>query len=807
MHSIIQDFRFAARMFLRRPGVSVVAAATLALGIGANVTAFTMIQSIFLRPLPYANPGRLAQVWESDNPGNNRDSVSPGHFLALQERSRTFEGVGALAQEIGGFVLTGNGRPERLSGLRVSADLLPILGASPSLGRGFEEADDQYGAPPVVILLHGFWKERFGSDPGLVGREVTLNGVTHTVVGVMGTDFSLPVPGIDLLTPLSFDAAQRYNYGPRYLALVGRLAPASTWDQAALELKAISKNLIEETGGENPDWSLVAVPLHQSLVERKRTALLTLFGVVSFVFLIACANVSSVFLAHSQSREREMAVRRALGAGTIRLVRQMVCEAVLISGVAGALGLLAAFWGTDFLRASQALSLPATFHLGLDRVVVAFAVLTTGIGALLVVALPAARLTRPGLASRLGAGGRTATSSTPKFQKALAIGELALTLIALTGAGLLVSSFLKLVAVETGFDSDRVLALEFSLAGNRYPDTPSRVRFYDALREQVGALPGVESAGVINFLPLRMQGATLDYLAEGQVLAPGQWQGAAYRLIGPGYLETMRTPLLQGRTFDAREIHANPLVAIVDESVARNCWPGESPIGKRLRWGDADPANTNPWLEVVGVVGSAKLYELTRQSPVIYVPYTQEHEQWAMPRSLVVRSRTDPTGLRKEIESALWSLDPDVPISDVAPMDEIVSGSLSDRRAQTVLVSSFGVLALALAVIGVYGVVSFGVGLRTREFGVRMALGADSTVIKRLVLKEGLVLLVAGFALGSLGSWGLSNFLESQLFGVKPGDAVTTIAVSLVVSATTLAACWIPARRATRVDPAEALRC
>ncbi len=805
MQSIIQDFRFAARMFVRRPALTLVAAATLALGIGANISAFTIIQSILLRPLPYTSPTRLAQLWESDRRDHSdRDSVSPGHYLGVRERSQVFSGVGALAEEIGGFVLTGVGAPERLTGLRVSANLLPLLGASPALGRGFESDDDD--AEQVVILLNGFWKERFGGDPGVIGKAVTLNGAPYTVVGVMGADFSLPIPGIDILTTLAFDPSQRQNYGPRYLAVLGRLRPGSTWHQAESELKSLSRGLIEESGGENPDWSMVAVPLHASLVEKNRTALLTLFGVVSFVFLIACANVSSVFLAHSHAREREMAVRRALGAGTGRLVRQMVCEAVLISGASGIFGLLAAIWGIDLLKAARILALPSTFDLRVDTVVIAFAVLTTGIGALLVVALPAARLARPALAKALGAGGRTATAATPRLQQALAIGELALTMIALTGAGLLVSSFLRLVTVDTGFDSDRVLTLEFSLAGNRYEDPESRVRFYEALRDKVSALPGVEAAGVVNFLPLRMQGATLDFTAEGQVLEPGQWQGAAYRIVGPGYLEALRAPLLEGRYFDSRDIQTNPLVAIIDEDVARLCWPGRSAIGKRLRWGTAGPENDNPYLEVVGVVRPAKLYTLSRQSPVIYVPYSQGYEQWATPRALVVRSHGDPTGLRKEVESAVWELDPDVPVSDVEPMDAIVSASVSERKSQTVLVSSFGALALALAVIGVYGVVSFGVGRRTREFGVRIALGADPGVIRRMVLKEGCVLLVAGFALGFLGSWGVSSFLESLLFGVKPGDPLTAAVVVVVVSAATLAACWVPARRATRVDPAAALR-
>ncbi len=805
MNSLLQDLRFAVRMFLRKPGFSLTASATLALGIGANIAIFALIYSVLFRPLPYLEPDRLAMVFETDGAGDqDRDSVSPGNFMALRESIDAFQSCAALTQEIGGFSLTGGERPVKLEGLRVSGDFFATLGVAPELGRGFSFEDDRFGAQATVVLEHGFWTDRFGGDPGILGRQLILNGEPHTVVGVTPARFALPIQGISLFVPFRFHPGQRENYGGRYLQVIARLKPGVSLETARAELDGISKGLAAKRTDAGEKWGLVAAPLHGSLVADSRDALLALFGVVGFIFLIACANVAGLFLTHSQARENEMAVRRALGASAGRLFRQLACESLVIAAVAGAMGFLLSSWGIDLLRALGLLDLPRALAVEIDAAVVLFAGATSLVGAVLVTAPPAFRLLRPGLANALNRGTRGSVASGSRLQKALVVGEVALTLIALTGAGLLLNSFIRLRAVQPGYETEKVLTLQFSLVGEEYAQTETRANFYRELEQRVSNLPGVEAAGVVSFLPLRFHGGSLDYTFEERETPPGKWQGAAYRVAGPGYLRAMRLRLLQGRFFEASEIDGNPWLAVIDEDVARRGWPNQNPIGKRLKFGDRN--SDWPWMEVVGVVASGRLFDLSREMPAIYVPFTQPHSPWANPRALALRGSGPPLELRRAVEAAIWEIDPDIAVSNAETMESVVSGAVAPRRGQTFLVIAFAVVALALAAIGVYGVISFGVSQRTREIGVRMALGAQPGQILRGVLREGAWLLAAGVTLGTAGSWLLGGFLQSQLYEIRPDDPWTRLAGVALVAAATLAACWIPARRATSIDPTEALR-
>jgi putative ABC transport system permease protein len=804
-----QDIRYGLRVLWKNPGFTAVAVVALALGIGANSAIFSVVNAVLLRPLPYKDPDRLVMVWEENSKsGYPKDTPAAANFVDWRDQNQVFEGMAAVAEQ--DFNLTGSGEPVRLTGRRVSAELFPLLGVAPHAGRTFGPEEDRPGAGKVVVLSHGLWQRRFGADRTLIGRTLNLNGEPHTVVGVMPAHFRFPTRSDELWVPIAFTPEQAANRGRHYLEVVARLKQGVTVERAQAEMSTIAARLQQQHPEQNTGLGAAVEPMHEHLVGDIRPALLVLLGAVGFVLLVACANVANLLLARAATRQKEIAVRTALGASRLRLIRQFLTESVLLAALGGVLGLLLAVWGVSLLGAFVPDDISQVKDIGVDARVLGFTLVVSLLTGLVFGLAPATQASNFNLNETLKEGGRDSSSGSrgKRIRGLLVVTEVAVSLVLLIGAGLLINSFLRLRSVDPGFKVDNLLTMSVVLPRERYPNFERRTSFYTDLLARVQSLPGVRSAAVTSWIPLAAtQGDSIGVSAEGHPdPLPGQGKrpSVATRVVSPQYFRTMGIQLLGGREFEeGRDRTDSPVVVLVSEAFARRFWPNESAVGKRVNPGDPnDPAD---WYEVVGVVRDVRQFELAAEpKPQMYFTYTQAGV--FLPRHLVVSTDADPLAVAGAVRSAVWEVDREQPVSDISTMREVLSESLARERFSMMLLGVFAALALLLAAVGLYGVMSYTVAQRTREIGLRMALGAQRGDVLRLVVGQGLKLVLAGVALGLVAAVALTRLMKSLLYGVSATDPATLVTISLVLVAVAVVASYIPARRATRVDPLTALR-
>ncbi len=798
-----QTLRFAIRRLRRVPGFTAAAVLCLGLGIGANTAIFTVVNGVLLRPLPYADPERVVGVWEAnDLRGSERNSVSPANFLDWKAQNTVFEDVAAVHDMSAS--LTGAGEPEQVAVQRVTASLFPVLGLRPALGRPFSAAEDRPDGPDVAVLSHELWARRYGADSGLVGRTIRLDGTAYTVTGIMspGTEPVWRHGRPDLWIPIGLDPAEDYRQSSgRYLQAVARLKPGVPLERAQAEMALIASRLEREHSDFNTHWSVNLVPITEQVVGQVRRPLVILSGVVLVVLLIACANVANLQLAQATARRREIAVHAALGASTAALGRQFLVESVLISLAGGVFGVLLAWWGTDTLAALAASSIPRMHEVMLDWWALGFTLLVSLVAGLafgLFSALHAARAT---VYDDLKEGGRGSTGGGHRTRAILVAAQVALSLVLLAGAGLLLKSFARLNAVDLGFNPDGVLTARVTLGGERYEEEEQQVRFFQDLLRGVAALPGVQAVGAINWLPLSGQRSATRMTLEGEPAPrPGEQPGADVRAIDPGFFRAMEIPLLRGRTIASTDTRDAPKAVVVSEEFLRRYLPGHDPIGRRIHmeWGDTLVGT------IVGVVGDIKHTGVdSAASPTVY---------WALPQfphsfmTLVVRATDDPEQLVSGVTAQVRALDPDQPVADLKTFDDWLGGALARRTFSLLLLSGFAGLALVLTAIGLYGTTSYGVVRRTREFGIRIALGAPAVSVLWGVLRGALLVVAVGILAGIAGAAALTRLLSSLLFEVSATDPIVFAGIALALILTGAAASYLPARRATRVDPMIAIR-
>jgi putative ABC transport system permease protein len=801
-----QDVRFGMRTLVKNPGFTAVAVIALALGIGANSAIFSVVNTVLLRPLLYQDPERLVMVWEKGAadvfPIN---SVSAANFLDWRDQNEVFEGMAIINHA--SFNLTGAGEPERINGRRFSANLFRLLGVEPQLGRAFLPEEDAPGAGRVVMLSHGLWQRRFGSDPSIIGKSLTLNGQSYTVVGVMPPHFQFPSPRDELWVPIAFSPQAAANRGNNSYEVVGRMKAGVTLEQAQAEMNTIAARLQQQYPDVVKSSATVVVSLHEQVVGDIKPALLVLLGAVGFVLLVACANVANLLLARAAVRRKEIALRVALGAGRLRLIRQFLTESVLLAVLGGIAGLLLSFWGVNLLKAFIPENISEVQAIAVDANVLGFTLFVSLLTGLIFGLVPATQASNLDLNEMLKEGGRDSSSgrSGNRVRSLLVIAEVAVSLVLLIGAGLLINSFLRLRNLDPGFRAGNLLTMSVVLPQQKYPDHARRSAFFSELTSRVEALPGVRSAAVINWIPLILQGDTLGISVEGQPdPGPGRRPDMVTRVVSPKYFSTMGIPLLQGRQFDERQDRADSApVAVVSETTARRLWPGQDPLGKRVKPGGPD--SPSPWMEVVGVVKDVRQFELTAEPRLqMYLPYVQF--QSFVPRQLVIKTDGEPSGLAAAVRRTVWEVDKDQPVSDIRTMEDVFSTSIARQRFSTLLLGVFAAVALVLAAVGIYGVMSYSVAQRAREIGIRIALGAQTGNVLRLMVSQGLKLASAGVLLGLAGSLLLTKLMSSMLFGVSATDPATLVTISLVLVVVALLASYIPARRAARTNPLDALR-
>jgi predicted permease len=811
MSTLIGDLRFALRLLTRSPGFSVVAVATLALGIGANTAIFSVVDHVLLRPLPYRDSDRLYAVHEAVPKFAHVAPLVPVNAMHFREWRRNVRSFDRMAL-IGGVALnlTGAGDPERLAGARVSPALFAMLGVRPQLGRLFVEAEDRPGGDAVVVIDHELWKLRFGADPRVLGRKVVLDGRPYEVIGVLPPDFRFPkLASLYAMTiaearpqiwkPFALKDDELEAMGDFNYACIVSLKPGVSLAQAAAELGAAQKT-ISDTVREHIDLLASLVPLQDQITGRSRTGLHLLLGAVGVVLLIGCVNIANLLLAQTTGRRREIAIRSAIGASRARLVRQMLVESLALSAIGGAGGVFVSYTAVEAIRLWAPIDLPRLDEVAVDARVLLFGIALSIATGLLCGLLPALRFARadPHDAMKAGARGTTASPRHARVRTLLVAGEIALSTVCLSAAGLLLHSYLKLLAVDAGFDAQQVVTVEINLPPSRYPDLPRRSALLRSALDAVRMVPGVTSVGVSNQLPLGGEGGNNLVAPEGFTGAFTDRPLADIRQVNPEYFRTLGVPLRSGRVF-AEADRAYP-VALVSVLASERLWPGQDPVGKRMQMGGDD----TPLLQVIGVVGDVRGISLDKAPTMtVYVPYWQRFQSQAL---LAVRTPLDPGVVASDLRLALRRIDPELPIPAFRTMEDIVSVSAAERRFQTELVMLFGLVAALLASLGIYGVVSYSVAQRTGELGIRMALGAVPAGLRWLMLRQCLVPVAAGLACGLAASAMTGRLLSSLLFGVRAVDPVTIAAVALSSSAIAAVAGYIPARRATRVDPVVALR-
>ena len=808
MMTLLQDLRYGLRMLARSPGFTLAAVVSLALGIGVNTAIFSLVNAVLLKPLPYPDAGRLVMLWEdAAHIGFPQNTPAPANYVDWKAQTNSFEGMAATMWA--SFNLTGYGEPQKVDGNAVTADLFPVLGVRPALGRGFTAEEERPGADKVVILSHGLWRDAFAGEPAVVGRDIILSGEKYTVVGVMPEGFHFLQPYVRLWVPLAQAPEDWANRGGHYLTVVGRLKRGVSVEQADADLKAITARIARDYPTEAGDLRAYVLPLREQVSGEVRRPLLMLVVAVAFVLLIACANVAGLLLARSAARRKEIAVRVALGATRLRVVRQLLTESALLSAAGGAAGLLLALWSFAFLRQLVPPSLAASAPLTVDARALLFTLAVSLLTATLFGLAPALQASKasPLAGLKLGGGrGAVGGGGGRRLRSAFVVAEVALALVLLVGAALLIQSLQKLRGEYALKTPEQVLTLRTALPANRYQGHVQREAFYDAVLGRVRALPGVVSAGYTTSVPLAWKGGTSGFVVEGRAPEPGLGYDAIHRQVTAGYLESLGLPLKAGRYFAESDGPQGEPVAVINEAMARTYFSGGDALGKRFKVGDPD--SERPWVTVVGVVGDLRQMGIEAPAkPEFYLPYRQvNYQPWFAPAHLVVRTSAEPVSLVAAVRREVYAVDPEQPVANVQTMEEILGEESAQRRTGMTLLASFAGLALLLASLGIYGVLSFFVAQHTQEIGVRLALGARPRSILALVLRKGMRLALAGLGLGLVGALLLTRFIESQLFGVSATDPLTYAGLALLLVAVALVACLVPARRATKVDPMVALR-
>ena len=801
MQTLWQDLRYGARMLLKQPGLTLVAVFTLALGIGANSAIFSVVNGVLLRPMPLEDPDRLIKIWETFLPGGQGTASAP-NLKDWREQNTVFKGIAAY--QFSSFNLRGLESPERLQGATVSPNFFDVVGAQPRLGRAFQIGEDEAGRSRVALLSHRLWQRAFGGDAGVVGKEIPLNGENYTVTGVMPPEFRFPSRQTEIWVPLAIPPDLVNDRDNHWMFTLARLKPDASFEQAREQMVTIAERLERQYPDAQAGRSVFLIPLQEETVQNVRPALRALMFAVGFVLLIACANVANLLLGRATSRRREIAVRTALGAGRLRLVRQLLTESLLLAAAGGALGLALAKWGVEALLVLAENFLPRANEVGLDWRVATFTAALSLLTGVIFGLIPALQSSRVDLQSALREGaGAGVGAQTNGLRSALVVMEVAATLVLLIGAGLLIKSFIRLYETDLGFKAENVLTMSLALPQAKYPDVQAAAAFHQKLIERVASLPGARSAGVINYLPVQQWGFNGGITIEGQgPYEPGREPLAEFRAISPDYFRTMSVPLISGRFFTAQDQSNSAPVVIVNQTLAQRHLPGQDPIGKRIR------SIGNNWRAVVGVVGDVRQSGVTQAVRAeVFVPVTQAiWTPLAQTMSLVVRADAEPEALISAVRNAVREIDPAQPVFNVKTMEAVVADSVADRRLNMQLLGIFAAVALTLAVIGIYSVMSYTVSQHTREIGIRMALGARPLDVLKLVVGQGMGLTLVGVGLGLAGAFGLTRLMATLLYGVKATDPSMFAVVSALLVIVSLLACYVPARRATKVDPMVALR-
>jgi len=810
MSTLLEDLRYALRLFRKTPGFTAVAVFALALGIGANTAIFSVVDAVLLRPLPYKDPSRLVKVWtrfEGIGLPNNRNWVSAPEFMDFRALGKSFSHIAAISGDTAN--VSAGGVPERVEAALVSPSFFPLLGVEAQRGRVFLSEEDQPGRDNVVLLGDGLWRRRFGADPNVVGRKLTISGRSFLVVGILPPGFRYPAEA-EIWAPLAFsnDDLSPGSRGSHGLEVLARIKPELSLAQAHADMDAVARRM-QELHPEYPyrqyGFGLIITPLLEEMVGDTKTALGILMGAVGLVLLIACANVANLLVARASTREREIAIRTAVGAGRWRIVRQLLTESVILGLGGGAAGLLLAQWGLRMLATIGAASFPRVADARLNGFVLAFTMLISiGTGLLfgLAPALQISHVTHEAL--KEGGRGTTAGRVSERMRRMLVVLEIAWSLVLLAGSGLLLKSFARLMDVDPGFRPEGVLTMRLSLPDAKYPKEPQVRAFYREVVERVAKLPGVEAAGLVSALPLSGTGGSGTTTVDSRAVSgPDASPEADWRPVTPGYFKALGISLVGGRYFEDRDTETSAPVAIVDETLARTYWPNEDAVGKRLKRGGA--ASTNPWMTIVGVVRHVRYRTLEAQSRVtLYWPHAQNPYS---SMSLALRtSSPEPSALAATVQREILAIDPDQPVYKVRTMGELMADSVARRRFAMLLLALFAVVALVLAAVGIYGVMSFSVTQRAHEMGIRLALGASRGSVFRLILGQSLSLTLAGVALGLAGSLVMAGLISSLLFNVKPRDPLTFSLVAVLLSLVALMASYLPARKATKVDPVVSLR-
>ena len=799
METLWQDLKYGARMLVKNRGITAVAVLALALGIGANTALFSVVESVLLRRLPYSEPDRLTVIWENNFKRDRKTNVvGPANFMRWQEWSHSFECMAGFIEWPAN--VTGTGEPERVPVGLVTSEFFSTLGVNSAMGRTFQPADGKPGTERVILLSNGYWKRKFGADPNIVGKTLAVNGENRTIVGVMPADFrGLMV--VDLWSPYVMTEEMR-NTGGRWLAVVARLKPGVTMATAQTEMNAIAERTRADLPQFDAGWGVTVVPLREQLTGDVRLALLVLLGAVGLVLLIACANVANLLLARAASREKELAIRAALGAGRARLARQLITESLLLSMLGGGAVLLLASWSIDGLQTILPADLGRFTAVALNTPVLGFTVFLSILTGLLFGVAPAFVIARPALQESLKEGGRSSggAAARPWVRNALVVTEVALSLMLLTCAGLLLKSFTRLQNVRAGFDPKSVLSMQISLASSKYAQGSQQTQFYSQAVERMEHLPGVTSVGAISWQLMGLGSATSFRLGDRPAPAAGEEPTGEVRMVTPGWFRTMSVPLLRGRTFASQDSERAPVVVVINETAARQFWPGGDPLGKHILmdwYRDMDA-------EIIGVVGDVRLTAL-KQPPRATLYWAVDQVPNAF-MTFMIRSSGDPTRLAGAVRAVIASIDPEQPVAKMQTMEQVVAESLNQPRFTSLLLAIFAGIALTLAIVGIYGVLFYNVSQRTHEIGIRMALGARKFDVLKMILGHGMALTLLGVGIGLGLALAVSKYLQKLLFEIQPTDPMTYAGVAALLATVALVACYIPARRATRVDPMVALR-
>jgi putative ABC transport system permease protein len=808
METLIKDIRYAMRGLVKRPAFTIIALLTLALGIGANTAIFSVVNAVLLRPLPFRDPEQVVMVWEDASfAGFPLNTPAPANYVDWKNQNQSFADLAASAEQ--SFNLTGDGDPERVTAYAVTHNFFPLFGVQPLIGRGFLPEEDRPGSNKVVVLSYSLWQSRYGGDAHVLNRDIQLNGEKHTVVGVMPASFQFLDSEVRMWVPLALDQEDMANRGGHYLNVAARLKPGVVVTQAQADMNAIMRRIATDHPDDTFDGKLGAVvlPMRDQVVGAARGSLVVLVVAVAFVLLIACANVAGLLLARAVGRRREIALRMALGAGRPTVVRQLLTESLLLSLVAGVLGTFLAYWSFSFLQRLVPEEMAVSMSLHIDTRILLFTILISIVTGIIFGLVPALQAAKVDLNEALKAGSSRVTS-TGALRSSMIVFEVALSLVLLICAGLLIQTLFQIFRQYSMLEPEKILTMRTVLPREKYKEPTQRNNFYRQVLERVEHLPGVDAAGYATSVPLSWKGGTSGFLPEGiKSPIPGMAYDANHREVSANYLQTMNIPLRAGRYFDGRDNEKSMPVVIINETMARQYWPGENALGRRLKIGDPDEPGKQ-WKQIVGIVADVR--QMGLDEPVkaeMYLPY-QQVTDWPFfaPRDLAIRTSGDTSNLVGSVRQIIREVDPDQPVSNVATMAELLGTEASQRRMGMIMLVAFAALALLLASLGIYGVLAYFVTQHTSEIGVRLALGATTRNILFLVLRKGMGLTLLGVVIGLAAALAFTRLMSSLLFGVKAIDPLTFVTVPLLLAGVALLACYLPARRATKVDPLVALR-